>query len=160
MKVTERKQMLSLVLKSSVNQQTHRPIGAYRPGRCQARGGEKHVHWEPTSVSEFQESNSSNCSRQSATTKNCLHTSQSFLMLSPFLDIFVDGHEQAKRAESETQALVRNWSGHVSVEWVEKEGVGTASPRSSIFPTGYNALYSLMCPFPWRKFFVREGEVN
>lgn len=81
-------------------------------------------------------------------------------MLSPFLDAFVDGHEQAKRAESETQALVRNWSGHVSVEWVEKEGVGTASPRSSIFPTGYNALYSLMCPFPRRKFFVREGEVS
>lgn len=31
---------------------------------------------------------------------------------------------------------------------------------SSIFPTSYNAPYSLTCSFPWRKFFVREGEVS
>lgn len=46
------------------------------------------------------------------------------------------------------------------MEWVGKEGVGTASPMSSIFPISYNAPYSLIWPFPGRKFFVREGDVS
>lgn len=46
------------------------------------------------------------------------------------------------------------------MEWVGKEGVGTASPMSSIFPISYNAPYSLIWPFLGRKFFVREGDVS
>lgn len=63
-----------------------------------------HLHLSKSSRSQILQA----AQGQSATTKNCLHTGQSFPMHSLSLDIFVDGHEQAKKASSETQALVRN----------------------------------------------------
>lgn len=67
----------------------------------------KHAPREPTSVSEVQESHSASYSRQSAATKNRLHTSQSFLMPFLFPDMCVDvmGKESLERNPSISKKL-------------------------------------------------------
>ena len=74
-----------------------RPNDAHPHPWFQVTGAEKDVLREPTSVCEFQESNSPSCSRQSATAKNCIRTGQTFPMLFTFLDVCVDGHGQQRQ---------------------------------------------------------------